>query len=330
MKVIRFHKTGGPEVLQFDDVDIGKPKGYEVLFKVKAFALNQADILFINGYHYTQPIFPSRIGSEATGEVVEVGEKVSKFIKGDKVTSIPFYTQKYGVQGEYATVLEDYLTKIPEGYRIEEATSFWMQFLTAYYAFFKIGKVQKGDYVFIPATSGTAGQGALKIAKDAGARVIGSTRTQAKKQFLLELGAEHVIVTEVENTLERLKEISAQKGIKFTFDPIGSTEFNQQYMSALSFGGSAAIYGLLSGEFPVFPLLDLVRKNTTLHAYSMFNHVMFKDQLEEGKSYVLERIQKGGLRPIIDKVFDFNNTIDAYNYMLSNRQKGKIVVNVSS
>jgi NADPH:quinone reductase-like Zn-dependent oxidoreductase len=97
LKAIRFHKIGDPEVLQFDDVEITKPKGDEVLFKVEAFALNQADILFINGMRYTQSNFPSRIGSEATGEVVEIGDTVTEFKKGDKVTSIPFYTQKYAV-----------------------------------------------------------------------------------------------------------------------------------------------------------------------------------------------------------------------------------------
>lgn len=326
MKVIRFHKTGGPEVLQFDDIKIERPKGIEVLFKVKAFALNQADILFINGYHYTKPIFPSRIGSEAVGEIVELGEGVTKFKKGDRVTSIPFYTQKYGVQGEYATVPENYLTKVPNGYSIEEATSFWMQFLTGYYALFEIGKVQKGDFVFIPATSGSAGQGALKLAKDADITVIGTTRTEEKKQFLLDLGADYVIVTELENTLERLKEISGEQGIKFAFDPIGSTAFNLQYMPALSFGGSAAIYGLLSGEFPKFPLLDLVRKNTTLHAYSMFNHIMYDDQLDVGKKYILDRIQKGKLRPEVDKVFSFEETVWAYKYMLTYKQTGKIVI----
>lgn len=328
MKAIRFHKIGGPEVLQFDDIDIPEPKDLEVLFKVEAFALNQADILFINGMHYTQPNFPSRIGSEAAGVVVAVGENVTNFKKGDRVTSIPFYTQEYGVQGEYAIVPEMYLTELPKGYNITESTSFWMQYLTAYYALFKLGKVKKGDFVFIPATSGTAGQGALKLAKDAGAIVIGSTRTQVKKQFLFDLGADHVIVTEEENTLERLKEISGEQGLKFVFDPVGTTHFNQQYMPVLSFGGSAAIYGLLGGEFPVFPILDLVRNNTRLYAYSMFNHVMNMDELKEGKKYVQERILKGELRPLVDKVFDFKDTVKAYEYMLSNKQKGKIVVKI--
>ncbi|MEM9001779.1 MAG: zinc-dependent alcohol dehydrogenase family protein [Bacteroidota bacterium] len=328
MRIIRFHKIGGPEVLQFDNVDPVSPKGNEVLFKVQAFALNQADILFINGMHYTVPIFPSRIGSEAVGEVMEIGENVRNFKKGDIVTSIPFYTQEYGVQGEYATVPEIYLSKVPSGYSMEEATSFWMQFLTAYYALFKLGKVEKDDFVFIVAASGTAGQGALKLAKNRGAAVIASTRTSAKKQFLFDLGADYVIVTQEENTLEKLKQISGKKGIKFVFDPIATTEFTQQYMSTLSFGGSAAIYGLLGGELPIFPILDLVRNNTRLYAYSLFNHVMDSDELQEGKDYVFERIKDRKLKPIVDKVFDFEDTIEAYEYMLSNKQRGKIVIKV--
>ncbi|CAM1368051.1 zinc-dependent alcohol dehydrogenase family protein [Tenacibaculum xiamenense] len=328
MKIIRFHKIGGPEVLQFDRVDITMPKDTEVLFKVKAFALNQADILFINGMHYTQPKFPSRIGSEATGEVISVGEKVTKFKKGDIITTIPFFTNTYGVQGEYATVPEQYVTKVPKGYSFEEATSFWMQYLTAYYALFHLGKVKQGDYVFIPATSGTAGQGALKLAKEIGAVVIGSTRTSDKKEFIKELGADYVIVTNEENTLDQLTKISGSKGIKFVFDPVGNTSFNQQYMNALSYGGSAAIYGLLGGTFPEFPILDLVRKNTTLHAYSMFNFVCNNELLEEGKKYVLNLIERKGIKPRVDKVFDFKDTIGAYKYMLSNKQKGKIVVTI--
>ncbi|MEX0273498.1 MAG: zinc-binding dehydrogenase, partial [Flavobacteriaceae bacterium] len=181
---------------------------------------------------------------------------------------------------------------------------------------------------FIPATSGTAGQGALKLAKDAGAIVIGTTRTPKKKQFLMDIGADHIIVTQEENIRERLMGIVGDKGIQFAFDPIGNTEFNQAYMPVLTFGGNAAIYGLLSGEFPTFPVLDLVRRNTTLHAYSMFNHVMYKDQLEEGKKYVLERIAKTGLKPIVDRVFPFMQTVEAYQYMLSGKQKGKIVVRI--
>lgn len=329
MNAIRFHEYGGPEVLQFDELKLPHPTGKEVLFKVSAFALNQADLLFINGYHYTQANFPSRIGSEATGEVIAVGKDVQKFKEGDIVTAIPFYTQEYGVQGDHALVPETYLTRVPEKFSVLEATSFWMQYLTAYFALFKMGMVKKGDWVFIPATSGSAGQGALKLAKDAGARVIASTRTDAKKSFIEGLGAEEVIITQKENTLERLKKIVGAKGLKFVFDPIGGS-FNKQYMGAMSFGGTAAIYGLLSGEETIFPILDIVRSNSKLLGYSMFNYVMDPELLEEGKAYILDRIaQKNSqLEPRIDKVFKYKDTIDAYNYMLSNKQKGKIVVTV--
>jgi len=328
MTIIRFYEIGGPEVLQFDEIDIPQPLQDEVLFKVDAFALNQADILFINGYHYTQPIFPSRIGSEATGTVIAIGDQVSTFKIGDNVSAIPFYTQKYGVQGEYATVPESFLSITPEDYNTHEATAFWMQYLTAYYALFKLGNVKKNDWVFIPATSSTAGQGALSLAKEAGAKVIGSTRSQLKKKFIKSIGADEVIVTDEEDTLQRLKQISGKQGIQFVFDPIGGTSFNAQYMPALSFGGSAAIYGLLSGEETLFPIIDLVRNNSKIYGYSMFNHVMDMNELEEGKSYIINKITTNNLRPIIDQVFPFDKSVEAYMYMLSNQQKGKIIVEI--
>jgi NADPH:quinone reductase-like Zn-dependent oxidoreductase len=86
---------------------------------------------------------------------------------------------------------------------------------------------------------------------------------------------------------------------------------------------------MLSGEFPIFPLLDMIRKDAKLHAYSMFNHVMDESQLEEGKKYILNRIKKGNLKPLVDKIFEFKDTIEAYNYMLTNKQKGKIVVKMT-
>lgn len=328
MKALRFHKIGEPlQELQIDEIPMMQPRRDEVLFKVSAFALNQADLLFVRGQHYTVPVFPSRIGSEATGIVVDIGEDVKEFKVGDRVTTIPFYTQKYGVQGEYATVPQSYLTLVPEHFSNEEATSYWMQYLTAYYALFKLGNVQKNDWVFIPATSGSAGQGALQLAKDRGLKVIGSTRTSKKKQFLLDLGVDEVIVTDEENTLLRLKDIAGDQGIKFVFDPIGGS-FTQMYMSALSRKGTAVIYGLLSGEQTIFPILDLVQSDTKLLAYSMFNYVNDPVLLKEGVKYIQDRIEakSSKLKPRIDKVFSFSNALDAYKYMLSNEQRGKIVV----
>ncbi|MEX0273499.1 MAG: zinc-dependent alcohol dehydrogenase family protein [Flavobacteriaceae bacterium] len=326
--VVRFHELGGVEALQIDKLDAPKPKGTEVFLKVEAFALNQADILTTMGYHYIQPELPSSLGSEASGTVVAIGDKVTKFKVGDKVTAVPHYNETfYPTQGDHCLMLEQYLTPIPEGYSFEQATSFWMQFLTAYYALFDMGNVKTGDYVLIAAASSSAGQGGLKLAKDAGATVIATTRSENKRQFLHDIGADYVINTATEDITKKILEYTNGNGINFSYDPIGGP-FTASYLDALGYGCTIAIYGLLSGASTELDILRLLRKNSQMQVYSLINYACDADKLIRGQEYILERINKGALVPIIDKVFPFEQTVEAYQYMLSGKQKGKIVVKI--
>lgn len=326
--VIRLHELGELNVLNMENITMEDPINDEVLFKVDAFALNRADVLYYQGYHTTKPVFPSRIGSEATGEVVKIGDKVTQFKIGDIVTSIPFNTSKYGVQGEYAVVPQDYLSKAPENLTTEEACSIWMQYSTAYFALFHVGSVKKDDYVFIPAISSSAGYGCFELARDAGAIAIGSTRTAVKKEELKQLGINHLIITNEENVEKRLLELSNGKGVSFVYDPVAGA-FCNEYLEALSRGAVIIIYGLLDPNPTLFPLVPLIRKKAIMDAYSQFNHVEDIDKLNECKTYVLDRIIKGALKPVVSKVFDFKDYKKAYEYMLSNEQIGKIVVRIN-
>lgn len=323
--VIQFHKTGELDVLNIENITMKDPVKDEVLFKVDAFALNRADVLHYQGFHTTLPQFPSRIGSEATGEVVKVGENVTDFKVGDRVTSIPFNTPVYGVQGEYAIVPQDYLSKVPDNLSVEEACSIWMQYSTAYFALFHVGDVKKGDKVFVPAVSSSAGFGCYQLAKDVGAEVIGSTRTNSKKEELKQLGLDKLIITNEEPVKERLMELSDGKGVSFVYDPIAG-KFCDEYLDALSRGAVVIIYGLLDPNPTLFPLVPLIRKKAIMDAYSQFNHVEDLDKLNECKSYILDRVENGTLKPLVNKVFDFKDFRKAYEYMLSNQQIGKIVV----
>ena len=165
-KIISFNSIGGPEVLEFQDFKLNQEIGPdEVLYKVKAFALNRSDWLLAAGYHYTIPNLPSRIGSEAAGIVEKVGSNVKHFKIGDKVTSIPFFTTKYLVHGEVAITPEKYLTHCPSNLDFIESCSIWMQYLTSYYPFVEIAKIKEGDFVLIGAASSSAGLGAIDIVK---------------------------------------------------------------------------------------------------------------------------------------------------------------------
>lgn len=325
---VRFHRNGGPEVLQFDELPLPEPGPDEVRFKVHAFALNRADLMFIHGDHYTLPAFPSRIGSEASGVVDRVGDRVTTFKPGDRVTAIPFYTQRHGVQGEYAVVPEEYLTPWPPGLSEVEACSVWMQYLTPYFALVEEGRLTPEDHVLVTAASSSAGIGTVQLVKMLGAQVITTTRTPDKKAFLNELGADAVIVTDEQDVAGEILRVTSGRGVRLVFDPIGGTSV-QRYVEALAPHAIIFAYGSLSDEDPVAPLAPMVRKAAVLHPYSMFNHVNQPAQRSRGIEVITRGIAGGRLRPIIDRCFPYHEALQAYTYMESNQQKGKIVVQVS-
>jgi NADPH2:quinone reductase len=330
-KVIHVSKPGGAEYLSIDEVDVPEPGPGEVRFRVSAFALNRADILYIDGEHYTELKLPSRVGSEAAGFVDAVGAGVDNYAVGDRVSSVPFFTpqsDRHGVQGEFAIVPAQFLAPWPEGYSAVEACSVWMQYLTAYYALLTVGKLGPGMSALITAASGSAGIGAIQMAKAVGATVVATTRQADKVPFLKRVGADHVIVTESGRDFsESIRDATGGKGVDVVFDPISGT-FPATYMRGLNWEARVIIYGMLMGLDISIPILSAIRSNASVHPFSMFNHVQFDDQLTQAIEFVMTQISVGNFRPRIDRVFSLAETVDAYRYMLGNAQCGKIVVSL--
>lgn len=328
-KAVQFHEIGGPEVLKIEDWQAPELEKGEVVLDVAAFALNRADILFFQGMHYSLPTLPSRLGSEACGTIVAVGEGVDRFAMGDKVSTIPFANARYGMHGEQALMHQDFLAPWPEELSAIEATSIWMQYLTGYYPIVDIGKVGEGDFVLVTAASSSAGLGAIELANDAGACVIATTRSGAKSDAILAAGAHHVIATEKEDVAERIMEISDGKGVRVIYDAVGGSLYDR-FTDALAEDAIVFLYGLLDGEQTRVDVVKMVRKNAILHPYSMFNEVRHPERLERGMAYILERLKDGRFKPRVDdQLFTMENAIDAYRYMLAGEQVGKIVVKVS-
>lgn len=327
-KVVQFHELGGPEVLKVEEWQAPTLQKGEVLLDVAAFALNRADILFFQGLHYSLPTLPSRLGSEASGTIVAVGEGVDRFAVGDRVSTIPFANARYGVHGEQAVMHQDFLAAWPDTLSAVEATSIWMQYLTGYYPVVDIGNAKDDDYVLVTAASSSAGLGAIEIARCTGACVIATTRSGAKSDAILSAGAHHVIATEKEDVAERIMEISGGKGVRVIYDAVGGSLYDR-YTDALAEDAIIFLYGLLDGEPTKVDVVKMVRKNAILHPYSMFNEVRHPERLERGMAYILERLKDGRLKPRInDRIFTMDDAVDAYRYMLTGEQIGKIVVKV--
>jgi NADPH:quinone reductase-like Zn-dependent oxidoreductase len=327
-KIVRFHTLGGPEVLQIGEEAIPVPGKGEVLLRVKAIGLNRAEVMFRAGQYLETPVLPSKLGYEAAGVVEAVGPEVDKRWIGKKASTVPgFLMTNYGVYGEVALLPASALAMYPEKLTPEEGTSIWMQYLTAYGALIANARIGKGDFVIITAASSSVGIAAIEMAKAEGAISIATTRTSKKKSVLAEVGAAHVIATDEEGFVARVKEITAGKGARVIFDPIGGKGISA-LAEAAAYEGTIFEYGALAPEPTPFPLYSALSKGLTVRGYTVREILSVPELKARAVNYVFDHVTAGDFKPRIDRLFPFAQMVEAHRYMESNQQIGKIVVTV--
>ena len=328
VKIVRFHKTGPAEVLQFDELRLPEPGPGEIRLRVKALGLNRAEIMFRNGQYLETPVPPSQNGYEAAGIIEAVGPGVDSSWIGKTVSTVPgtFKLNNHGVYGEVAIVPLFGIAEYPSTLTFEQGASIWMQYLTAYGALIWLGQVAKGDFVVITAASSSVGIAAIEMVKVEGATSIAVTRIRAKKAELLKQGADHVIVTDEEDLVGRVNEITSGKGSRIVFDPIGG-KILESLAAATASKGIIFEYGALAPEPTPYPLFTALAKGLTIRAYTLFE--LTPDPVfAKAKQYVFDHLASGAFRPLIAKRFPFAEIVEAHRYMESNAQVGKIVVTI--
>jgi NADPH:quinone reductase-like Zn-dependent oxidoreductase len=327
-KIVRFHEIGGPEVLRIEEQPLRQPGKGEVRLKVEAVGLNRAESAFFRGRYLEQPKLPAGLGYEAAGVVDAVGPDVDQSWIGKRVATIPaFSMNQYGVLGEGAIAPAFALGEYPAKLSPVEGSAIWMQYLTAYGALIAIGHLAKGDFVVITAASSSVGIAAIEIAKTEGAISIATTRKGDKKAELLALGAEYVIATEEEDFVARVKEITGGKGARVVFDPVAGP-FLEKLAESAAAGGIIFVYGWLSLQPTPFPLRSAMRSALSVRGYSLLEITPYPEKLAPAKKYVYDRLADGRFRPKIAKTFPFAQTVEAYKYLESNAQVGKVVITV--
>lgn len=327
-RIVRFHKTGGPEVLQIDNIEVPPPEAGEVRIRVKALGLNRAESMFRLGQYLEAPKFPSKLGYEASGTVEAIGPGVKDLAIGDIVSTIPSTNQgKYGVYGEIATVPAPFVIKHPPILSFNEAAAVWMQYMTVYGALIDIANIKKDDFVVITAASSSVGLAAIQICNLIGATPIATTRTSAKKNELLKVGAAYVIVSEEEDLAAKLLELTAGKGARIVFDPVGGKKV-LDLAEGMAEEGILFQYGALSSDPTPFPLMTALQKSLTMRAYVLFEILRDPVRFEKAVQFVLNGLRTEKLKPIIAKTFTLDQIVEAHRYLESNQQFGKIIVTV--
>ena len=327
-RVVRFHDTGDASVLQIDEVLEREPQTGEVRIRVEAIGLNRAEVMFRQGQYLEAPTFPSRLGYEAAGTIEAIGKGVSGLEIGDRVSTVPSFSMgEYGVYGETAVVPAYAVAKYPDNLTPVQAAAIWMQYITAYGALIYYGKLQADKTVLITAASSSVGLAAIQISKAEGARVIAVTRKNNKRPFLLDAGADYVIVTNDQDLEESVMAITSDNGVDLIIDPIAGPML-ESLAAVAAYGATIIEYGALSNSSATYPLFTALAKGLVIRGYTLFEIVREPTVLAAAKQYVFDGLEAGKFLPFVDRTFTLDQIVAAHEYMESNRQIGKIVVTV--
>ncbi|MFE0735827.1 zinc-dependent alcohol dehydrogenase family protein [Streptomyces sp. NPDC058855] len=325
-RAVLFHELGGPGVLGVEEVPLPAPGPGEVLVRVDAVGLNRADALFRSGTYYYAPTLPgSRLGYEAAGVVESVGAGVTAYAPGDRVMAAAnFDFGVHGVHAERVVLPEEYLVARPEGVDAVTAAAVWLTYFTAYGGMVETGGLLPGQHVVITGASSGVGTAAVQTALRIGAVPIATTRGEAKRKALLDLGAAHVVVTETEDVTAAVRGITGGAGADLVFDAIGGPGF-AALGDALRPGGSAVLYGwqdprpvALSRNWP-----------QTTHTYANGALARTAEGRRRASGFIGSGLRDGSLAPVIAETFDgLERIADAHRLMESGTHTGKIVLRV--
>jgi NADPH:quinone reductase len=234
---------------------------------------------------------------------------------------------RYWSYGEVARVPEHAAAAVPPRLSAVEAAAVWMPYMTAYGALVEYGRVERGEHVVIRAASSSVGVAAIQIALSIGAVPIAVTRGAAKMEFLERHRPAHVIVSDRENLVDRIREITGGRGADMILDPVSGPKV-EMLCQALRYQGRLFVYGRLDPRPTPFPVGLGLAKGITVRGYSLFEVVNFPEVFERVKRRVYEGLERGEFQPAIDETFPLSRVADAHRRMESNEQRGKIVVTV--
>jgi len=254
---IRFERTGGPEVLRWEEVEVPAPGPGEALLRQTAIGVNFIDVYHRTGL-YPVPSFPSGIGMEAVGVVEAIGPGVTEVSPGDRVAyaSLPI-----GGYAEWRCMPAERLVRVPPGISDEEAAAMMLKGMTAQYLLRRTYRVQPGDTIVFYAAAGGVGSIACQWAKHLGAEVIGVVGSDEKATLARELGCAHTIVYTRERVPERVRALTGGKGVPVVYDSVGKATFFDS-LDCLAPRGLMVSFGNASGPVPPFDLQELALRGS--------------------------------------------------------------------
>ena len=322
-KAIRIHETGGPEVLTYEDVDIGDVGAGQVRLKQTAIGLNFLDVYQRTGMY---PIgdLPKTLGMEAAGVIEEVGDGVEDFAVGDRVA----YAMGLGSYAEERVWGTARLVKLPDGIDDQTAAAMMLQGMTAYYLLNRAYRVKSGDTILFYAAAGGVGLIACQWAKHLGATVIGCVGTQEKAELAKAHGCDHPILYRDENVPERVKEITGGEGVPVVYDSVGKDSFEDSLDCLRPFGLMVS-FGSASGPVEPFNIAALGPKGSLhLTRQTLGTHTATRELLDECAGALFDVVGGGQVKINVNQTYPLAETAQAHRDLEARKTTGSTVLTV--
>jgi NADPH2:quinone reductase len=319
---IRIHKTGGPEVLQWEEVSVPQPGPSEVLVRNKAVGLNYIDTYHRSGL-YAVPM-PSGLGTEAAGVVEAVGSAVTEFKAGDRVA---YANGPLGAYAEMKVHPADRLVKLPDGITFEQAASMMLQGLTVQYLMRRMHYVPKaGDNILWHAAAGGIGLIACQWARAVGVNLIGTVSTEEKAALAREHGAAHTILYTKEDFVAKVNEITGGKKVPVVYDSVGKDTFLKS-LDCLQVRGLMVIFGNSSGATPPFDVSILNPKGSLYVTRPSLNgYVARRDELLASAKDLFDMVLSGKVKVAPRQTYALKDAGRAHTDLESRKTTGSTVL----
>lgn len=323
MKLIQFEKYGGPEVLRYIEETRPEPADNEVLVEVKAIGVNYADTARREGKYVVPTPLPYVPGSEVAGIIAGVGNNVTKFKVGMRVSALI----ESGAYAEFVAVDENMLIPVPDAVEFEQAVALPLQGLSAYHILTTMGRLEEGETVLIHAAAGGVGAIAVQLAKLFGAgKIIATASSDEKLEHAKAMGATHLVDYTKDNWVEEVKGITEGKGVDLALEMVGGEVFNQTLKCLAPFG-RLVIFGAASGEQAQMHPGQLMRKNQSVIGFFL-PQIMRKPELFQ-KSFeeLLGYMASGKLKLTIGGSYPLADAAEVHKLLQSRKTIGKLVLN---
>ncbi len=336
-RTIRFHQFGPAEVLKIEELPVALPAPGEVQVRVQAIGISWYDVLWRQNLASSQARLPAGLGSEMAGVITAVGDGVSDLQVGDKVASFPSADPNvHPVYGELVVLPRNAVTRYPDVLTANEAAVHYTPLLVAYFAYVDLARVRPGQTALVTDASHCAGPAFLQLGKALGVKVIAATKTESCREYLMQLGADKVVVTEEQDLLMAINKYTDNRGVDVVFDGLGGPQMSM-LGDVLAPRGSLILYGLQGGNQTPFPACAAFQKNIQFFVHCVGNFTgkpeLGINQDEDAVKRALRDINQMTadrvLLPQITKVFSFDQIVDAHRMMDGCPVGGRVVVEVN-